>query len=922
MTFLSSWRTALRVARRESRRAKGRSALVVAMIALPMAALAVAAVSYDMFTLTGAEKADRTMGTADARIQFPFHGAVRQLPDPYGPISLMSRPMLTEEQQKPGTEAELRALLPAGSTVVALRRGSVRMRTADGIGAPNAVSLDASSPLARGYVDVLAGRAPTGTNEVALTEQAMTRLGAGLGGTVRAADTGTPYTVVGQVEFPSLLDEVVLFPPISGEPPKGFTFNENAWLVDTPGAIGWPDVLRYNRSGLVVASRAVYLDPPPDAEVLESYGVPTTNEYAIAVIIAGLALLEIVLLAGPAFAVSARRRQRQLALVAANGGTPAHIRRIVLADGVLLGAVGAVVGIGAGIVAAFAGRPLVEELLANSRAGGYRVFPAALAAIAGLAVVTGVLAALTPAFITARQNVVASLAGRRGVARSRKRWIAVGVVMIAIGGAVTVYGSAEATATVTLAGLVIGELGLVLCTPALVGLIARIGRVLPLTPRIALRDAARNRASAAPAISAVMAAVAGSVALGLYLDSSHTLQARTYQPSLPTGGISVSVHPDSVGTPSAVEAALRATTPVAEVHPVSGVVCASTDATERYSCMMRPVFVPELECPAYRILQTGQRQLTAAERKAAREDPRCATERLFSNGVAVDDGTALAALTGAAGDDLARARAVLRDGGAVTSNPAFLGADGMVTLSYVAQPPAGTDPGPGAATGAVTPRVASPLDDADDPTIKVPGYLLRTGIATAPTLVPPSLVAKVGLASTVDRMVATTSRMPSQAEEDRLALALEPLASYSNVERGAPTETDPRLWLLIAAAVTITIGAAAVGTGLAAADGRADLSTLAAVGASPTVRRGLSVSQSGVIAGLGSGLGVIAGLGAAIAVISALNLRFADQWPGGDPLPLVVPWVSLLIALVITPVVAVGGAGLLTRSRLPIERRL
>jgi putative ABC transport system permease protein len=63
------------------------------------------------------------------------------------------------------------------------------------------------------------------------------------------------------------------------------------------------------------------------------------------VVVAGLALLEVVLLAGPAFAVSARRRQRQLALVAANGGTPAHVRRMVLADGVVLGLAGAVLGL-------------------------------------------------------------------------------------------------------------------------------------------------------------------------------------------------------------------------------------------------------------------------------------------------------------------------------------------------------------------------------------------------------------------------------------------------------------------------------------------------------------------------------------------------------------------------------------------------
>ena len=97
--------------------------------------------------------------------------------------------------------------------------------------------------------------------------------------------------------------------------------------------------------------------------------------------------------------------------------------------------------------------------------------------------------------------------------------------MIAIGAAIVVAGTTADRATGSCwPGSIIGELGLVLCTPALVGLIARIGRILPLAPRIALRDAARNRAAAAPAISAVMAAVAGSVALGLYLDSDRACE--------------------------------------------------------------------------------------------------------------------------------------------------------------------------------------------------------------------------------------------------------------------------------------------------------------------------------------------------------------------------------------------------------------
>jgi putative ABC transport system permease protein len=155
-----------------------------------------------------------------------------------------------------------------------------------------------------------------------------------------------------------------------------------------------------------------------------------------------------------------------------------------------------------------------------------------------------------------------------------------------------------------------------------------------------------------------------------------------------------------------------------------------------------------------------------------------------------------------------------------------------------------------------------------------------------------------------------------------LARQLAAIRTYGYVERGARLETDARLWILAAASALITLSAAAIGTGLAAADGRADLSTLAAVGASPRLRRGLSLSQSGVIAGLGSLLGAMAGLGAAIAILMALNQRYVDVWPGPPRLPIAVPWLSLLMALVVVPFVAILGAGLFTRSRLPIERRV
>jgi putative ABC transport system permease protein len=180
----------------------------------------------------------------------------------------------------------------------------------------------------------------------------------------------------------------------------------------------------------------------------------------------------------------------------------------------------------------------------------------------------------------------------------------------------------------------------------------------------------------------------------------------------------------------------------------------------------------------------------------------------------------------------------------------------------------------------------------------------------------------LGLDPVPSMVLATTSRMPTVAEQDRLQAALGNTAGVY-VERGPEAQSDTRTLLLLAVvAGVITLGAAAIATGLAAADGRADLGTLAAVGASPRVRRLLTLSQSGVIAGLGSLLGAAAGLAGSVAVLVALNRGYAELWPAPTPYPITVPWGNVGIALLVVPVVAMLGAGLLARSRLPIERRL
>ncbi|MFD0747785.1 ABC transporter permease [Phytohabitans flavus] len=822
---MTSWFIALRIARREARRAKGRSAMVVAMIALPVLALSFAAASYDMFRLRPAEQADREMGAADARLRWDHTGPVVQEPRGNG-WSGEGSPVT-----QPFTEREVLAALPAGSRIIPALENYTEFRTAGGIGSIGVQGLDVRDPLTEGLVTLLEGRAPASAGEVALTPQAADRLGTEIGGTIQNPDRTRSWTVTGLVEFPDSLYETAVFLPETMPARPSPSGGSAGWLWDAPGPVDWDQVKQLNQRGIIVSSRAVFLHPPPESETPEMFRTSGVDAEALGIggLVAGLAILEIVLLAGPAFAVGARRRRRDLGLIAANGGTPAHLRRIVLADGVVLGTLGAAAGLVIGIAAAFLTRPLLEEHFVNQRAGGYRVFPLALAGIAVLAVGTGLLAALVPAFTAARGDVVAALTGRRGSVRSRKRWLVAGLALTGVGAAVTVLGARRTDINMLLAGLILGELGLVLCTPALVGLIARLGRVLPLAPRIALRDTARNRAASAPAIAAVMAAVAGSVALGVVLTAEQDRNDARYHAGLPSGNALIQYQyrqaqtepgkPEQAPDLERVAAIARATFPTVATAPLAEVTCPAGTPNDVY-CGLSPRVPAGRECPWADEVGT----LGAEEQRKARQDPRCVLDSGWQSvgyGMAVAGPDALPGLTAATGDDLATARAALAAGGVVVGDPRFV-EDGKVTLEiYDASQQSGT---------------TAVRDLAKLPTVVVPAYAVSTGLpAFGGIILSSGAVEAAKLSHRPSGLVVSTSRMPTSAEQDRLTAGLRELdaALYTSVEHGPSQRSDPMLLVLAAAAGLITLGAAGIATGLAAADGRADLSTLAAVGASP-----------------------------------------------------------------------------------------
>jgi putative ABC transport system permease protein len=113
-----------------------------------------------------------------------------------------------------------------------------------------------------------------------------------------------------------------------------------------------------------------------------------------------------------------------------------------------------------------------------------------------------------------------------------------------------------------------------------------------------------------------------------------------------------------------------------------------------------------------------------------------------------------------------------------------------------------------------------------------------------------------------------------------------------------------------AIAALVTLIGVAISVALSAAEGRADLATLAAVGAEPRRRRVLAACQALLIAGIGCALGVMGGT----------FVAFTARATTGSP-DFVVPWPNLLATAIAVPLLAVLVAAVFTPSRLPLVRR-
>lgn len=941
-----SWVAALRIARRDAWRAKGRSSLVLAMIALPIVGVSAADLTLRSAELSPEQSATRLMGAADARVSSTHIAkGIYQKPDGtgYSPVggydAYEGLPMSKDKRAEPDLSR-----FPAGTQILKDSAGYGKVRTAHGLLDTELREIDTHNPLAAGLITLDRGRLPERAGEVIATRAFLENSGLFVGSSVTPRGANSSYKIVGAYELPSQLDrEELIAPPGTLIEPLDQVLRasgarevrgEDAYLVKVGGdGLTWDEVKAANTKGLLVLSRAVLLDPPADSEVPlyeqdphfridESAG--DTAEMAVLATIVGLAMLEICLLAGPAFAVGARRSRRQLGLVGANGGDRRHIRSIVLSGGLVIGAVAAVAGTAIGVVLTVALRPVLEEQLGN-RFGGFDFRPLELAAIALLAVVTGLLSAIVPAITASRQTVLASLTGRRGVRRANRVLPVIGLIAVGAGAAIALYGStSEMGSTVVAGGSALAELGIVALTPVLVGLFGRLGRWLPLSPRLALRDAVRNRGRTAPAVAAVLAAVAGTVAVATYEHSRDVQLRHEYVAELPHGtGLLETNENAAYKEVPALREALARDLPLALRADVDRLVVGKPSC-ETFSpepgCGRVEIIKPkDQRCPLYENPK-GPDAFSEAETRKLRQDWRCkdsrfgtqhatvvADEKLLTV-LAVTDPGSVSALK--AGKPVAFDKRQVKDGKLtlrVVSGP-----EGADVLQGMGQEPPGEDK-------VIAVHLApDSVESWGVDLVLPPAAVKAAGLATAP----------FGSYFSTDGAVASEQRQKLAGEIDRMGVEVS-----LRIEAGYQGNDDLALLALTVFTGLVTIGAAGIATGLAQADAEADLKTLAAVGAAPRVRRTLSGFQCGVVALMGVVLGSAAG------ILPAVGLRLTQRrereqlydhslaegyLPTVDSVPYVpiaVPWETLGGLIIVVPLGAALLAALVTRSSGALARR-
>ncbi|WP_406029750.1 FtsX-like permease family protein [Nocardioides sp. NBC_00163] len=885
---LAGWRLALRIGQREARRAKWRSLLVILMIALPVAGVTAVAVTYQTYDVDTVEGLDRRLGTeAAASIDVQGSAVVRQGIDPQN-----ASEWLDESDADPLDAAGVKAVIGDRPLLQAEDR-TFDVRTDKGVTWASGLETDLNDPLAAGLARLTEGRLPQGPDEVVVNSNLAFR-GPGVGEELLIPNGEIDETrkVVGIVESANVRND----PFIAGvDLPVDYTSDRSTWLVGG-GPVTWSDIEDLNAAGAFVLSRSVVMDPPAaaraaDKEIRPPMGAPDPSELVVLVLIVVMVILEVVLLAGPAFAVAARRQARDLALIAASGGTARQSRRVLLGMAIVIGAVAAVVGAVLGVGLARLLQPLAQDQV-SAWFGPFEVPWLQVLAVAVFGFAAAICAAIVPAWIASRQNVVGVLSGRRSETLPSRRSPIIGLVLVIAGVASAAFGTRNALSGIPIAlGVLLCVAGVLFILPALVSAAARFSARMPLVIRFATRDADRHRTRTVPAAGAIAVTVVGVVTLGIAFSSDQEQNQESYLPSFTIGD--AVVHPRHSATESDVdpdETRARWENIAAQVEKaIPGATAAlTTGATSEAD-------------GRYVAVETGDGEAI----------PLDTTIGEFGDlVVAGTDGTLPPAVARSLSErDAATAAETLRSSGAVV----FTTDDELRSST--------------SARLVIKEWSEEEQTDRDAVTVDVPATYLDVGDRAAPAyaVVTPAMVKKLGVEPQVLGLYIESARLSAAAETDLdEALAAGQFPTTILIERGyQETDTAVIVWLLLVTlGAVLMIGGALTATHLALNDARPDLATLSAVGARTRTRRGVAASYALVVTLLGAVPGALIGFVPGIAISYPIT---TEGWPERDSVAahyLEIPWDLVGIVVVGLPLLIALIVAVTTRGRLPMVARV
>jgi putative ABC transport system permease protein len=810
----SSVRALTRIARRDVSRHVGRSILVVALVALPVAAMVAGIAILRTTERDPGREVTASMGSADLIAQ--------------------------------GTSlTKLETLLPAGSTVEPMfwtesqivlpgSRPSVSIRGVD------------SEGLGSGIFKLLEGRQPKGQGEVAVTADVVKVSGVGVGGTL-TLDDFAPVTVVGLVENPLSLGERTIVVD-----PRAFQIDDpefSTWLVRLPADADPEAVVASTYQGDGTQSVSVQ-----SRQTSRLNGI-NEDSTAMVLVLGSLALVEAALVASAAFAVSIRRRQRELGLLGATGATPRQLAGTVLIEAAILGAIACAAGVVVGLAGSFGLSPFLDDLT-HRRNPSIVVDGVGIVGPVAIGLLAALIAAIVPARTVARVPVLVALSGRRPPERTARRGLWLGLTMVGVSFGLTVAGanlrmddSTGIREMLVIAGAVLGTLGFGACAPWLLERLDGVASRLPLASRIAFRDTARSRSRSSPIVTAVLASVAATITLGTITVSRNAENAGEYQPYLypdqliVRGAGSMSVGPDLAAAPGSIggwnltSLTLAApgfwTIELPEARDASGQLVRWGNEGQ---------YIPEVQ------------SATAASQEAL---------------------------------DLWR---IPEAADAVAAGTIVILWDTPITLSYV---DVKLDDGRGNADSVRTRRYpATAFSTGGITSAALPGAIMPQSIADALKLTP----------SDRQEYVVRLDHPVTQADVDAAAaFAARAPDTFIDASIGPVRPDESFRALMVALALLFAVSVTGVALALGEAESRPEQRSLLALGADPRLRRRIVASRAAVLALLAGVLAVPAGILPVWGVLTGLRM------------PFVVPVPEILAAVVLLPLVAVVCAWLLSR---------